>query len=193
MNKLTAFVAGTALAALAAGCTDTANTNTNAANANSNTAVVVNNNGNANTSGVTTTNANTANTNANSSTRASYNANITREEYEKDKDRYGQEAKSAGDKVGSTATDGWLWVKTKAALTAVDDLRDSTINVDVEDGVITLRGNVASADQVKKADAAAKGIEGKKSVKNMLKVAAGGGNTNANANASKSNTNTNTH
>lgn len=190
MNKLTAFVAGTALAALAAGCTDTANTNTNANTANSNTAVVVNNNGNANTSGVSTTNANTANTNANSSTRASYNANITREEYEKDKDRYGQEAKSAGDKVGATATDGWLWVKTKAALTAVDDLRDSTINVDVEDGVITLRGNVANADQVKKADAATKAIEGKKSVKNMLKVAAAGDNSNANANASKSNTNT---
>ncbi|HEY0080330.1 MAG TPA: BON domain-containing protein [Pyrinomonadaceae bacterium] len=182
-NSIGALIASVALAALAAGCTETANTNTTTNT--SNTATVVNNNGNTNTAGVTTTNANAnTNTNANANTRGSYNANITQAEYERDKSRYSDEAKGYGDKIGTSATDGWLWVKTKAALGTVDDLRDSTINVDVEDGVITLRGNVANAEQVKKADAAVKGIEGKKSVKNMLKVAAGGGgNSNANGNA----------
>jgi osmotically-inducible protein OsmY len=188
MNKkrIGALIASVALAAVAAGCTETANTNAN----NSNTAVVVNNNGNTNTAGVSNMNGNgNTNANANTNARHSYNANISQAEYEKDKSRYSDEAKSAGDKIGTSATDGWLWVKAKAALATVDDLRDSTINVDVEDGVITMRGNVANADQVKKADAAMKGIEGKKSVKNMLKVAAGGSNSNSNGN---SNANANT-
>ena len=173
-SKLTALAAGIALAAVAAGCTETANTNTNAnTNANANTAVVVNNNGNANTAGVSTTNTNA---------RGNYNGNITEAEYERDKDRYTREAREAGDKVGATAKDGWLWVKAKAALAAVDDLEDSNINVDVNDGVITLRGNVPGNDHVKKADTAVKGIEGEKSVQNQLKVAAGGANANANAN-----------
>jgi osmotically-inducible protein OsmY len=187
-TKITSLIAGTALAAIAAGCTETAtnNANTNVANANSNTAVVVNNNNNMNTSGVSTINGN-ANM---AGMRGNYNARITREEYDRDKDRYGREAKDAGDTVGQGATDGWLWVKAKAALAAEDDLRDSTINVDVDNGVVTLRGDVASADQVKKADAAAKSIEGEKSVMNRLKVrAAGDSNMNRNSNMNMSNSN----
>jgi osmotically-inducible protein OsmY len=182
MKKLAALVASATLAALAVGCTDTANTNTNATNANSNTAVVVNNNGNANTAGVTTTNANTANANSNSSR---YRAGMTKEEYEKNKESYSTEAKSTGSKIGTGAEDGWLWVKTRSALLAENDLRESTINVDVDNGVITLNGTVSNAEQVKKADTVAKGIEGKKSVVNKLKVSAGG-DTNKNANANMS-------
>lgn len=178
-NRIVSIVAGSALAALSFACTDTAtNTNTNTANlnanANANTAVVVNNNANANSAGVTVTNTNM---------RPNYN--VTREEYDKGKDRYSKEAKDAGDTVGTGVNDGWLWVKAKAALAAVDDLRDSTINVDVDNGVVTLRGNVASADQVKKADAAAKSIEGEKSVMNKLAVAAAGSNMNMNKNMNK--------
>ena len=182
MKKFAAVVASAALAVLAAGCSDTTtNTNTNA-NGNRNTATVLNNNGNANTAGITT-NAN-ANVNANANTNA--NANLSRADYEKDRTRYDKEArdaaKSAGRTIGQGAEDAWLWTKTRTALAAADDLRDSTINVDVENGVITLTGNVSSNDQVKKADSIAKGIEGKKSVQNRLKVAAGGANTNANGN-----------
>jgi hypothetical protein len=108
----------------------------------------------------------------------------TREEYERDKDRYNKEAKDNGRKVGSGLNDGWLWVKARFDLAAVDDLRDSTINVDVENGVITLTGTVANQSQVAKADQTAKAIEGVKGVKNMLKVAA---NTNGNANTSNVN------
>ena len=174
-NKLAALIAGTALAALAAGCDRTDNT-TNGAN--SNRAVVVNsNNTNANT------NANVS-TNANANTRASVNANITREEYDRDKARYEQEAKSAGRTIGTGANDGWLWTKVRASLLAADDLRDSTINVDVDNSVVTLSGTVANGNQKVKAAAVAKGVDGVKSVNNKLTLKAdGASNTNGNANA----------
>lgn len=170
MKKLATLVA---LAALAAGCSSTDNANMAARNGNA--AIVVNNNSN-------TANAANTNTTANAN-RRSYNANISEAEYEKDKARYTGEAKDAGDTIGSGLKDGWLWTKTKGSLAAVDDLRDSTINVDVNDGVITLRGTVASAAQKAAAVKAANGIEGKKSVKDELKVAADGGAANTNANA----------
>jgi hyperosmotically inducible periplasmic protein len=153
-----------ALATLAftfAGCNQTTNDNTNArANANTN-AVVTNENANAN-----------ANTK-----RAP-----TRAEYEKNKQTYAEEAKSLGRKIGTGLDDGWLWTKTRFDLAAADDLRDSTINVDVENAVVTLSGSVANAQQKAKADAVAKAVEGVKSVKNMLTVA-------ANTNSSAANTN----
>lgn len=177
-NKLAAFVvAGLALAMLAVGCQTTTNTNTNA---NGNTAVV---NANANV------NANT-NRNANANTRTT-NANMTREEYEKNKESFAEEAKRLGRKIGTGAEDGWLWTKTRAALATTDDLRDSTINVDVESGVVTLSGTVANQAQKTKAEQVAKGIDGVKSVRNQLTVSATGGNTNSNRSAN-SNKNTNT-
>ena len=107
----------------------------------------------------------------------------TREEYERNKERYQREAKESGRTVGTGLNDGWLWVKAKFDLAAADDLRDSTINVDVSNAVVTLTGTVANQDQVKKADQVAKAIEGVKGVQNKLKVAASTVNSNANANA----------
>ena len=107
----------------------------------------------------------------------------TREEYERDKERYNREAKNSGSKVGTGLNDGWLWAKARFDLAAADDLRDSTINVDVNNAVVTLTGTVATQDQVRKADQVAKAIEGVKGVQNKLKVAANTGNANANANA----------
>lgn len=170
MKKLATLIA---LAALAAGCTAADNTNT--AGGNGNTGAVLNTNANTNA------NANTANANTNAN-RRTYNANISEAEYEKDKARFTGEAKEAGETIGAGLKDGWLWTKTKGALAGVDDLRDSTINVDVNNGVITLRGNVASAAQKAAAVKTANGIEGKSSVKDELKVSADGNATNTNAN-----------
>jgi hypothetical protein len=173
MKKLATLIA---LAALAAGCTATDNTNMGTRNGNA--AVVVNNNAN---------NANVANANNANANRRAYNANISEADYERDKARYGTEAREAGDTIGSGLKDGWLWTKTKGALAAVDDLRDSTINVDVEDGVITLRGTVANAAQKDAAVKAANGIEGKKSVKDSLQVRADGAAANTNGAAHNAN------
>jgi hypothetical protein len=172
MKRLTALIAGVTLALLTFGCGGDATTD-NKVTTNSTIAV---NNTTRNTGPAMNTN---SEANAN---RGTYNANISQGDYEKDKETFGQKAKDLGDKVGSSVTDGWLWVKTRGALMAADGLEESGINVDVNNGVITLRGTVPSADQVKKADAAAKGISGNKGVQNQLKVSAGG---NANANAGK--------
>ena len=185
MKKFGILSSALALALLAVGCGETTNSNTTATNS-SNTATVVNNNGNRNTAGVSTMNSNAAG-NANTGGRTTYNANITKEEYEKDKDRYGTEAKGYGDKIGNGLLDGYYWVKVKGALALVDDLRDSTINVDIDNAVVTLRGTVASKDHVTKAGTAAK-VDGVKSVNNQLKVSAegnGNGNGNANTGAAK--------
>jgi BON domain-containing protein len=119
-----------------------------------------------------------ANTNANANTSPTPRAG-TREEYERNRERYQREAKEAGRTVGSGANDLWLWVKTRFDLAAADDLRDSTINVDVDNDVVTLTGTVASAAQKARAEAVAKSVEGVKSVKNLLKVSPSGS-TNAN-------------
>jgi osmotically-inducible protein OsmY len=174
--KLTGLVLGTALSAFAFTACETAPSNTNtankAANANGNVAVVVNSN----------TNATTANTYTVSTTN-SWNANITREEYEKGKADYANRAKETGSTIGSGANDAWLWTKTRAALATTDELRESTVNVDVDNEVVTLKGTVANAAQKTRAEAVAKGIEGVKSVKNNLTVSAGDTMTNTSSNA----------
>src|SRR4030095_11119313 len=139
---------------------------------------------------------NNTNTTANTNANANHNANTaiatstpiptntannnrrapTREEYEKDKERYSREAKESGRTVGTGLNDGWLWVQARFDLAAADDLRDSTINVDVDKGVVTLSGTVANAAQKTKAEAVAKSVEGVTGVKNQLKVQAGNAN-----------------
>jgi osmotically-inducible protein OsmY len=86
--------------------------------------------------------------------------------------------------------DGWLWVKTRFDLAAADDLRDSTINVDVDNAVVTLTGTVASAPQRAKAEQVVKAVEGVKGVKDQLKVSPSG-NSNTNTNTSNRNANAN--
>ena len=164
-RKIEGIILMAAIAVLLVGCDNAANNN-RTVNANAN----VNANGNANTVATSTP---VVNTNTN---RAP-----TREEYERDKERYNREARESGRTVGSGLNDGWLWVKTRFDLAAADDLRDSTINVDVDNAVVTLTGTVASAAQKARAEAVVKTVEGVKSVKNQLKV--GTGNANANANA----------
>ena len=151
------------------------NTNANVSNvrANSNTAVLVNANGN---TGVV---------------NRTSNSNVTREEYDKNKADY---EKDRGDsKIGTGANDSWIWFKTKTALATADDLRDSTINVDVENEKITLRGTVASAAQKAQAQKVAEGIEGQKGVTNRLTVSANDSitNTGGSGNGAASNSNSN--
>jgi osmotically-inducible protein OsmY len=161
------------LAALSVGCSETANTNANLnANRNANAAIVTNTNANL-------ANANAANMNA---ARPSRNYNITREEYNKNESSWRDEANRAGDALGKAASDGWIHFKVRGALFAEDDLRDSTINVDVENAVVTLRGSVTNADQKARAEKVAK-VEGATRVVNKLTV----GSATSNANTSNAN------
>jgi osmotically-inducible protein OsmY len=147
--------------------------------------------------GVTNLGANNANVGAvvvNSNTNASTNANrwsnansVTREEYDRERAEYEKDKGSST--IGTGANDSWIWFKTRAALMATDDLRESTINVDVENAVITLRGSVGSAAQKSRAEQVANGIEGKSRVVNQLTVAANDSVTNMSSNSNRGNTN----
>jgi hyperosmotically inducible periplasmic protein len=169
-RRITGLIALAVLSIILPGCNGTANNNTNG-NANLNANVRV-------------TPSPTPTANANTGTAESRRA-PTREEYERDKERYQREAKESGRTVGTGLNDGWLWVKTRFDLAAADDLRDSTINVDVANAVVTLSGTVASAAQKTRADQVAKSVEGVKSVRNQLKVQTGNANANANANGNR--------
>ena len=96
------------------------------------------------------------------------NQELTREEFDKDKNA--KQASESGSKIGQGANDSWLWFKAHAALLVTDELRDSTINIYVEDAVVTLRGTVGSKAKVDKAVSVAKSIEGVKDVKSRLKI-----------------------
>jgi hypothetical protein len=160
-----AIIATAALALSLLGCSETANNNTNnRANANLNANMAAN-----------------ANVNANTSTKRA----PTREEYEKNKESYSEQAKNLGRKIGTGLDDGWLWTKARFDLAAADDLRDSTINVDVENGIVTLSGTVANHGQMTKAENIAKTVEGVKGVKNLLKLAADTNSNAANTNANQ--------
>lgn len=158
MKNITTITLGVALATLLTACsrTETTTTNTNG---------TMNANGNAVTTTTTTT------TNANG---------ITREEFDRDRARYEGEARAAGRNVGSGLNDAWIWTKSKTALAATGDLRDSTINVDVDNGVVTLTGTVRDAAQSNKATLAAQGLEGVTRVVNQLKTQPGDSITNTN-------------
>jgi hypothetical protein len=95
---------------------------------------------------------------------------LTREEYDKNKDEYSKKVKETGQGIGAGANDGWLWTKTRAALATTTDLRDSTISVDVKNAVVTLRGTVQSKKQKEIALKVTKGIDGVATIKNMLKI-----------------------
>ncbi len=177
MKKITLFTLVAIFTMALIGCETTKETN-------SNTAVVVNDNSNVNRN---------ANVNSNANTNRS-NRETTREDVDKDRATYEKQAEEAGSKVGQGANDMWLWTKVRAALLATDDLRESTINVDVENDIVTLRGTVGTAAQKASAVKVAKGIEGVKDVKDTLKVAANDSitntsTTNSNSAANKSNTN----
>ena len=136
-------------------------------------------------------NSNMRNTNANvrptptpTATRTPLPANVSREEYDKNREEYERDRGSST--IGQGINDSWLWFKTKTALATTDDLRDSTINVDVVNDKITLKGTVASAAQKTRAGEVAKGIEGQKGVDNQLQVRAGDSVTNQVVNGNRS-------
>ena len=173
MRNTLAISAGVALLALAAACGGEPTNNSTVNRANTNTAVVTNSNVNANAA---------TNVNTNAAARSdNWNWNANREDYDKTANNWRASASNLGDKISTEASDGWIHFKVRGALAGVNDLKDSRINVDVEKGVVTLRGNVANAAQKAAAAKAAK-VDGVKSVTNSLVIAPGGGDANKNAN-----------
>jgi hypothetical protein len=157
-RRITGLISITALSVFAMACDGTVNDN-RMANANANATA-------------TATPTPIANANTDDTRRVP-----TRDEYERDRDRYEREARESGRTIGTGVNDGWLWVKTRFELAAADDLRDSTINVDVENGVVTLSGTVASAAQKTRAEQIVMNVEDVTNVRNNLRVVASNANS----------------
>jgi hyperosmotically inducible protein len=77
------------------------------------------------------------------------------------------------EKVSKGAANATLTGKVKSALASDVGLKSlGKIDVDSNEGVVTLKGKVDSADMKKKAGEVAKKVDGVKSVKNQLRVEA---------------------
>lgn len=66
--------------------------------------------------------------------------------------------------------DAWLTMKTKVALMTADNVSTSDLNVDTNQGVVTLHGKVPTEAEKANAERVALKVDGVKSVKNLLQV-----------------------
>src|SRR5262245_38226012 len=69
-----------------------------------------------------------------------------------------------------SARDTWITTKAKVKLLTADDVSVSAVHVDTVDGNVTLHGKVKNAAEKARAEAAVKGLDGVKSVRNLLQV-----------------------
>jgi hyperosmotically inducible periplasmic protein len=96
---------------------------------------------------------------------------VSRTEYTEDLAKQARDkANSFGDKIGDTLDDAWIHTKIVAKLIANSTTPERKINVDVVNNLVTLRGNVDTAEQKAEAERIAKETDGVKSVKNQLKI-----------------------
>ncbi|MBZ5675646.1 MAG: BON domain-containing protein [Acidobacteriia bacterium] len=101
-------------------------------------------------------------------------AEISRSEFTDEMARDAREkAKTAGDKLGTSINDAWIHTKITSKLISDRDTPVRKINIDVVDGVVTLRGEVKTATAKDEADRSAMDTEGVKRVRNLLKITAG--------------------
>jgi hyperosmotically inducible protein len=80
------------------------------------------------------------------------------------------DVKDTTSEAGEVVTDAWITTKVKADLLATDDVSGTSINVDTNNGVVTLTGNVRSSAEADKAVTVARGIKGVVKVDSQLSV-----------------------
>ena len=78
-------------------------------------------------------------------------------------------AKNRGDNVGDSPEDARIYSQVVGRL-STSDLPFQSINLDIQDGVVTLRGNVKDENQKNQAQAAVQQVEGVKQVNNELEA-----------------------
>ena len=96
--------------------------------------------------------------------RKDFTEDLAREEWEK--------AKQVGDRVSKRVEDAWIHAKVVGKLVGTADTPARNINVDVVKNVVTLRGNVSTAEEKSEAERVSQETEGVERVENQLKVSA---------------------
>jgi osmotically-inducible protein OsmY len=81
-------------------------------------------------------------------------------------------AKEKKETIGQSLEDAWVHAKVVTKLIGEPKTPERKINVDVVDGVVTLRGEVDTAEAKTEAERLAKDTDGVKKVVNQLKVVA---------------------
>ena len=84
----------------------------------------------------------------------------------------GRETREATGTAGQAVSDSWITTNVKSSFVGVDALDGSDIDVDTNDHVVTLRGTVLSETARARAMSLAKQVDGVRSVKDELKIAA---------------------
>jgi hyperosmotically inducible protein len=95
-------------------------------------------------------------------TRSEYTPEMARAEVER--------ARRHRETVGGTLDDAWIHAKIVGQLIGDSETPERKINIDVDNGVVTLRGTVDSMQQKEEAARIAKETEGVKRVNNRLSV-----------------------
>lgn len=83
-----------------------------------------------------------------------------------------QDTKSAAANTGASISDSWITLKVHSQFVPEDALKDSDIDVDTNNGVVTLNGTVVSAAGKARAVAIAKATDGVKNVTDNLRLVA---------------------
>jgi osmotically-inducible protein OsmY len=106
-------------------------------------------------------------------TRVNNNLIVTKEVKDDVKGTTGRAAEKTKDglsKTGEVITDAWITSRVHSKFVGEDLLKDSSIDVDTKDHVVTLNGTVMSAAAKARAVSEAKEVEGVKSVVDHLTV-----------------------
>ena len=85
-------------------------------------------------------------------------------------ERVADKTKEGVSKTGEVITDGWITTRVKSKFVGEDLLKDSDINVDTNDHVVTLKGTVMSAAARARAVEQAREVEGVRKVVDLLTI-----------------------
>jgi hyperosmotically inducible protein len=100
--------------------------------------------------------------------------NIERKDFNEDMAREARErASKSSESVGDSLDDAWIHTKIRSRLLGEGEFPGGSLNVDVKNNVVTLRGSVATAADKAKAEQIAKTTDGVKSVRNQLVIKRG--------------------
>jgi osmotically-inducible protein OsmY len=98
-------------------------------------------------------------------------AEVDRSTYTEDMARDARaKAKASGESIGDSLDDAWIHTKIRTKLVGQGELPGGSVNVDVKNNVVTLRGSVETKEQKARVEEVAKATEGVKSVRNMLVI-----------------------
>jgi hyperosmotically inducible protein len=97
--------------------------------------------------------------------------NIDRKDYTEDMAREARErAAKSSESIGDSLDDAWIHTKIRSKLLGQGEFPGGSLNVDVKNNVVTLRGTVATKADRTKAEQIARTTEGVKSVRNQLVI-----------------------